>query len=188
MSTGFIEARSAENRQPEFAAVERPVFTPRLIGFMGCLCLAAFAIAAFGRLTGIGVQHLPQAATLDVRELKFLDSGRGLIDIRDASDDALVQTVRPGDSGFIRTVMRGLAHERMARGGDSSTPFVLTLRADGYLILRDPMTKREVILDSFGKPNREVFAALLKNGGRAAASANATASAAGVAQTTGETK
>jgi putative photosynthetic complex assembly protein len=149
-------------------AKDRPdgsqMFSPRLIGLMGCLCLAAIAITAFGRLTGIGVQQIPQGAVTEFRDLKFFDAARGMIDVVDAVDNTLVQRLQPGEGGFIRTVMRGFAHDRMAKGGDNSTSFRLTQRDNGHLIMSDAMTGRQVILDSFGKLPRDQFARLLKSG------------------------
>jgi putative photosynthetic complex assembly protein len=180
MSTGFIEA--GKPGAPRKGAAERPVLTPALVRLMAGLCLAALALAAFGRYTGIGVQKLPQAPAAETRELLFLDAGAGRIEVLDAADRSLLRLVKPGEGGFLRTVMRGLAHERMARGGDSATPFRLTLRTDGRLIIADPMTLREVILDSFGKPNRDDFANLLH--GRAAVGHKVEATAAGAARET----
>ncbi len=191
MSTGFIEARAevarpAGHEPARAGGGERPVFSPQLIGFMGALCLAALVIATFGRMTGIGVQKLPQAADAETRDLRFLDAGGGAIEVRNAADDALVRRLAPGEGGFVRTVMRGMAQSRLARGGDSVTPFRLALRTDGRLIIRDPVTGREVILDSFGKPNRDGFAALLSGGALAAQPAGSPA--AGAVQPQGNKK
>ncbi len=179
MSTGFIPARAPAAKGN---SGERPVINPRLAMAMGCLCLAALAVAAFGRLTGVGVQQLPQSEAVVSRDLRFLDGGGGAIIVQDAAGDALVHRFQPGEGGFVRTVMRGLAHERMRRGGDSATPFRLTLRADKRLTISDPVSGREIILDSFGGPNRDVFARLLPEG------AGRTVRAAGAAQTNGGTQ
>jgi putative photosynthetic complex assembly protein len=190
MATGFIEAKTSEGAGAARASGgvhvterygERQVFEPKLIVMLGCLCIAALAIAGFGRWTGVGVQKLPQSAAVETRHLKFIDAGKGAIDVIDADQDVRISQVTPGEGGFLRTVMRGLAHDRMARGGDSSTPFTLTLREDGRLTIMDPMTRREIILDSFGKPNRDNFARFLK---RATAEKTSDASTAGAALST----
>jgi putative photosynthetic complex assembly protein len=182
MSTGFSDAKAASAERAEGPSRESPVFTTGLITAMALVCVAALAIAGFGRLTGVGVQKLPTAAAAEMRDLRFLDAGGGAIVIEDAADGKLVQRVQPGEGSFIRTVMRGMAHDRMARGGDSSTPFRLTRRTDGWLIIADPMTGREVILNSFGKPNSDLFSRLLPGG------EVTTLKAAGAAQTNGGTK
>ncbi len=114
MSTGFIEAKAPSDKRREGPSAESPIFTSRLIAVMAAVCLAALALAAFGRLTGVGVQKLPQSDAVLQRELRFLDAPGGVIVIQDASDGAVVHKVVPGDGGFIRTVIRGMAHERMA--------------------------------------------------------------------------
>lgn len=174
MSTGFSTAKPEPAEAAEGPSRESPVFTKRLIAAMGMLCVAALGIAGFGRLTGVGVQKLPTAAVVETRDLRFLDAGGGAVVIEDAADGKLVQRVQPGAGGFIRTVMRGMAHDRMARGGDSSTPFRLTLRADGWLIIADPITGREIILNSFGKPNSDLFARLLPGAQKVSAAGAAT--------------
>jgi putative photosynthetic complex assembly protein len=179
MSTRFISAKVPTAR-PESA--ERPVISPRLALVMGCLCLAALAIASFGRLTGVGVQQLPQSEAVASRDLRFLDGDGGAIIVQDVAGDVLVHRFPPGEGGFVRTVMRGMAHERMQRGGDSGTPFRLTLRADKRLTIADPISGREIILDSFGGPNRDIFARLLPEG------AGKPVKSAGAAQTNGGTK
>jgi putative photosynthetic complex assembly protein len=182
MSTSVSNAGEAPQRRAEGPSGESPIFTTRLVAAMAMVCVLALCIAAFGRLTGVGVQKLPTADAAQVRDLRFLDAGGGAITIEDAADGTLVRRVAPGDGSFIRTVMRGMAHDRMARGGDSATPFRLTLRTDGWLIIADPMTGREVILNSFGKPNSDLFLRLLPEG------ADKTVKAAGAAQTNGGTK
>jgi putative photosynthetic complex assembly protein len=182
MSTSFSNAKVAAEEPAEGPSRRSPVFTTRLIVAMGMLCIVALALAGFGRLTGLGVQRLPTAPIAEERSLRFLDAGGGAIVIEDAADGKLVQRVAPGEGSFIRTVMRGMAHDRMARGGTSSTPFRLVRRTDGWLILIDPMTGREVILNSFGKPNSDLFANLLPH------RPTPTLKAAGAAQTNGELK
>jgi putative photosynthetic complex assembly protein len=161
MSTGFNDARASAAEPAEGMSRQSPIFSRRLIIAMALMCVAALGLAGFGRLTGVGVQKLPSAPVAEERTLRFLDAGGGAIVIEDGADGKLVQRVAPGEGSFIRTVMRGMAHDRMARGGDSSTPFRLVHRTDGWLILADPMTGREVILNSFGKPNSDLFLRLL---------------------------
>jgi putative photosynthetic complex assembly protein len=160
----FLQAKPEGRKGSDGAARESAIFSPRLIGFMGALCVAALLIAGFGRLTGIGVQKLPVSETVASREIRVLDGGKGVVLVESAADGALLLRLGQGEGGFIRTVIRGLAHERMARGGSSAEPFRLALRADGRLTITDTVTGREIILDSFGGPNRDVFARLLPDG------------------------
>ncbi|MGL4240587.1 MAG: photosynthetic complex assembly protein PuhC [Beijerinckiaceae bacterium] len=185
MSTGFIDAKDSTAAPPR-AAADAPVLNTRIVIAMGLLCLSALALAAFGRITGIGVQQVPRAAVTEMRSLVFADAGRGVIEITDGENGALVQRIGTNEGSFIRTVMRGFAQDRLRSGGERATPFRLTLHANGHLIVADPVTGREVILDPFGKPNRDAFAALLRSGGSVRGAA--TIKAAGAAQSQGESK
>ncbi len=72
-----------------------------------------------------------------------------------------------GTFAFVRGVLRGFARERRLEHLGAGAALELTRWADGRLSLRDPVTGREVQLDSFGPTNSAAFAALL-----AAASTN----------------
>jgi putative photosynthetic complex assembly protein len=186
MATGFIRAQdtSGERRMP---SGEAPIISARLVALMAFLCLAALVLAAVGRWTGIGVQQVPRAPVVEARNLTFSDAGGGVILIKDADDGALVQRIPANEGSFVRTVMRGFAHDRLSRGGDSLSPFRLTLRENGHLMLADPVTGREVILDPFGKPARDAFGPLLKSGGPPAPT-RLKMKAAGAVETKGNTQ
>ena len=51
-------------------------------------------------------------------DLTFEDSADGAVLIFRADDHNLVRTVHPGESGFVRVVMRGMARERQLAGVD----------------------------------------------------------------------
>ena len=108
------------------------------------------------------------AASLDLR---FKDEADGSIRITRAVDDTLAATVRPGEGGFIRGVMRGLARDRISRHIGAEPPFRLSLARNGQLSLLDTATGRLIDLESFGVSNRDSFYQLLspKLGSRAAA-------------------
>jgi putative photosynthetic complex assembly protein len=185
MSTGFVHARP-RSAEPRRAESDAPVLNSRVLAAMALLCLAALALVTFGRLTGIGVQHVPRAPVVESRDLVFSDMEGGVIEIRDADGGALVQRIGTNQGGFLRTAMRGFAQERLRAGGDSETPFRLTLHANGHLVMADPVTGREVLLSPFGKPAQDAFGPLLRSGG--AASGPSDIKAAGAAQTQGEAK
>ena len=127
----------------------------------GALVLLAVVAVAFVRIAGVGSVHVPDAATVSVREFLFEDRGDGGIDILDARSKKVVDTVAPATNGFLRGTMRGLARERKRQGVGPEVPFQLIGRADGRLTLVDPGTKRRVDLESFGPTNAEVFARLM---------------------------
>jgi hypothetical protein len=74
----------------------------------------------------------------------------------------LAGTVNPGEGGFIRGVMRGLARDRISRHIGAEPPFRLALSADGQLTLFDTATGRLIDLESFGQGNRDSFFDLLR--------------------------
>ena len=125
------------------------------------LALVSLLMAGTTRLTGVGAASTPDAATVAVRELHFEDRADGGIDILDASQNTVIDTVAPGTNGFLRSTMRGLARERKRQSAGAATPFRLLGRADGRLTLEDPATGRRIDLESFGSTNAAVFARLL---------------------------
>jgi putative photosynthetic complex assembly protein len=94
-------------------------------------------------------------------DLRFKDEADGSIRITRAADDTLAATVRPGEGGFIRGVMRGLARDRISRHIGAQPPFRLALARDGQLSLLDTATGRLIDLESFGTSNRDSFFQLL---------------------------
>ena len=128
---------------------------------IGALIAAAIVSVAAVRLSGVGVEHVPDAPAQTVREFHFEDRPDGSIAILDARSQRLVDTVAPGTNGFLRGTMRGLARERKRQGVGPQLPFQMIGRADGRLTLLDPGTGRSVDLGSFGPTNAAVFAQLM---------------------------
>jgi putative photosynthetic complex assembly protein len=95
-------------------------------------------------------------------DLRFSDQSDGSIRITRAADNGLAGTVHPGDGGFIRGVMRGLARDRISRHIGAEPPFRLALSGDGQLTLFDTATGRLIDLESFGEGNRASFFELLR--------------------------
>lgn len=124
------------------------------------LVLASLALVAFVRLTGVGVAHYPDAAAVEVRELRFEDRADGGIRVVDARDGAQVD-VLTGPNGFVRGTLRGFARDRKRQGVGPEVPLRLVGRADGRLTLEDPATGRRVDLESFGPTNAAAFAHLM---------------------------
>ena len=73
----------------------------------------------------------------------------------------MVATLQPGTGGFVRGVMRGLAHERKVRGIGAAAPFRLSEWQGGRLDLEDTATGRHIDLEAFGTTNRDAFLQLL---------------------------
>lgn len=139
--------------------------------------LVAFALAA---TTAVRVLDIPPVASpaalraeanipaVQTRNLRFIDRKDGAVVIQDTDTGATAYVIEPGlKTGFIRSVMRGLARDRMVRGVDSRPPFTLTLWKDGQLSLTDTATGRTTEMTAFGTDNRAAFLALLANSGTA---------------------
>jgi len=128
----------------------------------GVVLAIAILFAALGRHAGIGTVQLPAAQAAMSIDLRFEDRD-GSIRVLSALDGTLLQTVPPGEGGFMRGVMRGLARDRKMRGIGPEQPFRLERRVNGMLILHDTATGRDIALGSFGPTNLEAFSQLLHN-------------------------
>jgi len=135
--------------------------------------LAAGALVAFSLIgtTAVRLAKLsaPEASAVSSApravaslDLRFADQADGSIRITRAADDSLAGTVHPGEGGFIRGVMRGLARDRISRHIGAEPPFRLALSGDGQLTLLDTATGRLIDLESFGAGNRASFFELLR--------------------------
>ncbi|UEM22862.1 hypothetical protein JL100_009000 [Skermanella mucosa] len=142
-----------------------PVF-PRG-ALIGAAALLAFTVSAatVARVSGLGTVQMPEAASVESRQLRFEDRTDGSIAITDARTGRIAGVVEPGTNGFVRGALRGLARERKRQGVGIEPPFVLTRWADGRLSLDDPATGRVINLEAFGPTNAEAFANMLNAGG-----------------------
>lgn len=122
----------------------------------------AFSITLLGRSADMGAVHMPAAQPYQTMLLHFNDRDDGGVTISDAADDTILQTIAPGTNGFLRSLMRGFAHQRSRSGIGAETPFTLTRWNDGTLSLSDETTGRRVDLDAFGSNQTEFLANLLK--------------------------
>jgi putative photosynthetic complex assembly protein len=133
-----------------------------LIG-AGLLIGFAILITLLGRVSNVGVVHMPDVKPYRVLQLRFDDRNDGAVLVRDASDGAVLYTVQPGVGGFIRASMRGMARERMRDDIGEQPPFILTRWTDGTVSLQDKTTGRTIDLDAFGPTNAEAFARLFND-------------------------
>lgn len=127
------------------------------------LAVGAVVGVAVARLSGMDPRQAPDAPAVATRSLMFSDRADGSIAVVDARSGVLVHTVAPGEQGFIRGAMRGLARERKLRGLGADVPFELVARADGRVTLLDPATGRRIDLESFGPDNLGAFTQLLSD-------------------------
>ncbi len=129
-----------------------------ILGAAGVSILAALA---GNPASGSGANQAGETAAVRLVELQFVDRADGGVDVLDAELEAVIETIRPGEGGFVRATMRGLASERKRTGIPVDPPFHLYETAEGHLILRDPETGRLVALDAFGQTNAGAFAIFL---------------------------
>ena len=129
------------------------------------LSLALASSVSFGLVGRDAVPEVSRTVAgtqmVSSRSLHFRDASDGGVEVFDASTGAEITKVEPGNGGFIRSTMRGLAHVRQRQGLDAETPFDLILWDDGGLTLEDPATGEARELNAFGKDNRAAFAVLL---------------------------
>lgn len=128
------------------------------------MIVIAMAFALTARLTDIGATRLSLPEPVETLSIRIADLDGGSIGITDATTGRSIQTLAPGEAGFVRVVMRGLALERQASGLGPETPFDLSRLADGRSVINDPATGRVVTLDAFGAGNAQTFAAILDRG------------------------
>lgn len=96
-----------------------------------------------------------------VRDLRFEDGADGSVVIRDPASGAVLESLPPGGSGFVRGVLRGLARERGLRGLGPQVPMRLTGWGNGSLTLQDLATGEAIEVNSFGPTNAAAFREIL---------------------------
>ena len=130
---------------------------------VGAGALMAFTMLAVyvGRGEGVGLTALPGGAPVARLEFRAEDQVDGSIALRDVADGRVAAWIRPGEDGFLRGTLRGLAQARQRGGQGPEQPFSLTRFTDGRLTLADEATGREVPLEVFGPTNAQAFARLM---------------------------
>lgn len=134
--------------------------------------IAAAALISFSLVgtAAVRLSHLraPQPSAASIRsaevehvDMRFADEPDGSVSIHNSDTGALIANLKPGTNGFVRGVVRGLAHDRLRRGLGSEPPFRLLETANSHLALRDTATGRVIDLEAFGSTNRQAFLALL---------------------------
>ena len=123
----------------------------------GALVRFAILAAVTARVGGIGVTRIADTDAIAIRELRFVDRADGGVDVVAADSNKTIDMLPPGQDGFVRIVLRGLARERIRQDQDRHIPFRLTRWADGRLSVEDPSTGRRVDLGAFGAVKRGIL-------------------------------
>lgn len=122
-------------------------------------------------LVGLTIAPLPSVRGPDgaapmrsERSFRAADRANGAVVITDAASGRDVLVIAPGEDGFMRGTLRGLARDRRMRDLGPEAPFHLTAWTDGRLTLDDTATGRRLDLLAFGQTQAEAFARLLPTG------------------------
>jgi len=154
-------------QQPDHHDHHDQIRVPRgvLIGAAVLIGLTMAAVA-FVRVAGIEptAQVPPPTALVIDRKLRFEDRPNGSVVILELTEDGserVLTVLESGSDGFIRGVLRSFARARRAEGIGREQPFVLSMQADGRVLLEDPATRQRIDLRAFGPTNVESFEKLL---------------------------
>ena len=129
---------------------------------MGMVGMLVLAVAGAWTFRGsVDTVSIDQGEVLASRSLFFTDLAVGGIRIDDGDTRRTITTLAPGEDGFMRSVMRGLARGRLAQGLGPEQPFELIIWESGLLSLSDPATGRRVELSAFGRDNVRAFSRLI---------------------------
>lgn len=144
--------------------IEVEPFPVRALYAAGALIAASLVLATVARVWDVGATRIAFAPPAETLPLKFTDLPDGSIGVLHGTTGQTIETLGPGQSGFVRVVMRGLARDRMLAGISSETAFELMALEDGRHVMRDPATGRVVTLGAFGHDNLAAFTGLLEKG------------------------
>ncbi|MBB2961237.1 photosynthetic complex assembly protein PuhC [Methylobacterium sp. R2-1] len=125
---------------------------------------ALLAVSLLAVTLGRGQEAEPEeqpARPIQTLAFHAEDQPDGAINLRAAENGSLVARIEPGQDGFIRGTLRGLAQARQREGLSREPPFTLTRFDNGTLSLDDEATGRQVPLLAFGPSNAKAFARLL---------------------------
>lgn len=130
------------------------------------LVLVGTTVARIQKITT--PQPVPEAlrsAPAAYVDLAFADKADGSVAITNRGTGQPLGALKPGNDGFIRGVMRGLAHDRLRRHIGDGPAFRLSEMKNGALYLEDTATGRIIDLQAFGKDNKAAFQRFLPAGG-----------------------
>jgi putative photosynthetic complex assembly protein len=122
----------------------------------GVLALAAGIIVDARRGTGLD-SGAPIVAT---QALHFIVRPDGALSIQTAPEREIARLPNM-DEGFVPSVVRGLRRERIKRDLPLASAYTLSQRADGKLVIADPLIGTRIELAAFGRSNQAAFAAFM---------------------------
>ena len=141
-----------------------PVFPRAALVFFVLVISGSLVLAVLGSAGKVGSNSADAVYNAEVqasRTIRFEELASGELAIIDHDSGQQITLLPPGNEGFIRGVLRGIARERMQHSVAMSSPFTLTRWADGQLALDDLATQRRLRLNGFGVDNERAFSRLL---------------------------
>lgn len=147
------------------SAIDREQFPRAALFAAGGLVLLTLVITGAARIAKLNAPPAPAsvaAAPASSVDLNFVDEANGAVTLREHGTGRLVLVLQPGEDGFIRSVVRGLARERRSHGIGAEPAFRLSEWQNGRLQLEDLSTGRTLDLQAFGPTNRDAFARILR--------------------------
>ncbi len=129
---------------------------------LSALVILTILGVGLARLTGYKFEQAPILPEVESRDIRFVEQADGSVEVRDAATGALIQTLPPGEEGFVRGILRTMTFERKRYRADLSQPFHLARRANGMLTLEDPVSGVLIDLRAYGIDNEGAFAAFMQ--------------------------
>lgn len=123
----------------------------------GILIGVSLMFALVARTTDIGATRLDVAPVVKALDVNFTDLANGSVAVVSVAEKRVLAELAPGQSGFVRVVMRGLARDRMVRGIGPTEPFRIARHSDGQSTVTDLATGEVVTLTAFGSNNAAAF-------------------------------
>jgi putative photosynthetic complex assembly protein len=142
---------------------ERPIPVAILVGGGAVMAISLMAVASV-RHGWAPHQPMPTAAvaaSFDFRAAPGPDGSERLLAARDGRE---VARLYPKTDDFLPTLIDKLAQERALKGRAAGAPYRLVRWSDGRASLTDPITGRDLHLESFGAGNQAAALALIKQG------------------------
>ncbi|MEM9335896.1 MAG: photosynthetic complex putative assembly protein PuhB, partial [Pseudomonadota bacterium] len=131
-------------------------------GLVGLAVVATLVIV----LSGNAPQTYANAEVVASVDLRFVHRDDRSIDVVDADTGSLLESIAPGESGFLRSAVGVFERSRSYIDPDSiDSPFNLRWTASGRLFLFDPIRDTYVDVMAFGDGNADVFLRLLPEEG-----------------------
>jgi putative photosynthetic complex assembly protein len=127
--------------------------------------LAATVLLIGGaRLAGYQAQSArPLVSADEMRELKFEDASRGVVNVSDAKTGERITSFGSGEGAFVRATLRALVNNRRRQGMPIEGDFKLERHGDNQLYLIDEIAGKTLTLNAYGPVNAAAFAAFMPN-------------------------